>query len=246
MGARIALAVASVAGAGCAGTGAGDGPPLLPERLGALEPTAPGTYRMVGTEADSRTGAVSRAVETYEVEPAFPRDGDQRQITRQVDLSGALRWWETVLRSDGAFRLRESAGEASWDWAPSFRTLALPLQVGRTWRVDSTATVPDLAGVRRVSRVRSRSEVVEATTVKVDGSRVFVFVVEATVSTTVTDTDRVTRIPSTVVLETEGRTWFSLRHMLVVKSFATTRVSHEGGDGGDDYQLTRRLELDDL
>ena len=217
----------------------GDGDPLLPDRLHSLGPAEAGSYRMVGTERDGRTGRTVDTSETFTVEPWFEVDGDEHQITR-----GDAGEWETAFRPDGAHRLRESAGGVSWTWEPPLRTYPAPLGVGTAWTARGTATVPDAAGFRRVTTVEARTEVADAATVEVAGRRVRTLVLDAWVRTTVTSTNRVDRSVTTVTSTTEGRSWFSPEHMLVVRSDRTTSV--DGGDGGGRYELARRLELERL
>ena len=203
---------------------------------------------MVGTERDSRTGATRRVVERYSVQPAFARDGADHQITELIDADGTSRRWETAFRAAGAYRLREAVADASWDWAPALRSTALPLRVGRSWTARSRAALADLAGTRRVATVRSRSQVVDTATVVVGGTRVFAFVIEARVTTSVTDTDRVTRKVTTFVTRMNGRSWFAPKYMRVVKSAVTTAVKRKGtGDEADrEYVLVRRVQLERL
>ncbi len=203
---------------------------------------------MVGTERDSRTGATRRVVETYSVQPTFARDGADHQITELVDADGTLRRWETAFRTAGAYRLREAVGDASWDWAPALRSTAVPLRVGRSWTARSGAALPDLGGTQRIASVRSRSEVVDTGTVVVGGKRVFAFVIEARVTTSVADTDRVTRKVTTFVTRTTGRTWFGPKYMRVVRSAVTTTVKRQGAGAEADreYTLVRTVQLEKL
>ena len=237
----VAAALSWLATSACVGW-SGGGPTALRDEVEVLRPTQAGTYRMVGTERDSRTGELRRVVETYTVDPHFTRAGSAHQLTELRDTGGAARTWETAFRPGGAFRLRETADGASWDWDPPLRTTAAPLRVGTVWRASSTARFPDLAGTRRTSRVGARSEVVDTATIDVGGRSLFTLVVDSRVRTTVTDTDRVTRRVATFVTTVAVRTWFSPRHMRVVRSAGTTTV--KGRDGG--YTLTRRVEVDDL
>ena len=221
-----------------------DDAPRLPDGLSVLGPTDPGTYRIVGTERDSRTGGSVETSESYTVEPWFSRDGVDHQITRFEEPSGDTGHWETAFRSSGAHRLRESRNGASWEWEPPLRTLALPLSVGRSWAYDATATVPDLAGVRRVTTVSARWSVAGTATVVVGGHRVDVFLLDSAVTTLVTDTDRVDRSVTTVSLTSDGRSWFSPEHMLVVRNTVSTTVRGDVPDAP--YELTRRTELERL
>lgn len=231
----------SVAASACVGW-AGD-PVAVRDELSVLRPSEPGTYRLVGTARDSRTGATRRVVETYSVQPYFTRDGRQHQITDVRDSEGMSRTWETVFRPTGAYRLREAAGEASWRWEPPVLTTAAPLHAGRTWTSESTATLPDLAGTRRATSLTARSEVVDTASVTVGGTRLFAFVIEADVTTTVTDTNRVTGEATTFVTRTEGRTWFATGPMRVVKSSGTTTVD---GHADGRYAITREVEIEAL
>jgi hypothetical protein len=215
-----------------------DGDPLLPDRLHALEPAEAGTYRMVGTERDSRTGRTVDTSETFTVEPWFEVNGVEHQITRMGDAGE----WETEFRPDGTHRVRESAAGVSWAWDPPLRTYAAPLGVGTTWTSRSEGTVPDAEGFRRLTTVEARTEVADAATVDVAGRRVRTYVLEAWVRTTVTSTNRVDRSVTAATSTTEGRLWFSPEHMLVVRSDRTTSV--DGGVGGERYELVRRLALE--
>jgi hypothetical protein len=221
-----------------------DDGPRLPDELSVLGPTEPGTYRIVGTERDSRTGRSTATSESYTVEPWFSRDGVDHQITRFEEPSGDTGHWETAFRSSGAHRLRESRNGASWEWDPPVPTLALPLSVGRSWAYESTATVPDVAGVRRVTTVSARWEVAGTDTVVVGGRRVDVFLLDSAVTTLVTDTKRVDRSVTTVSLTSEGRSEFSPEHMLVVRNTVSTTVRGDVADAP--YELTRRTELERL
>lgn len=216
-----------------------DGDPLLPDRVDALRPAEAGTYRMVGTEWDSRTGRTVQTSETFTVEPWFDVDGVKHQITR----AGGAAEWETALRHDGAHRLRESAGGVSQSWDPPLRTYPAPLGVGTTWTARSTATVPDVAGSRRVTTVDARTTVADGATVEVAGRRVRAYVLDAWVRTTVTSTNRADGTATTATSVTEGRSWFSPEHMLVVRTHRTTSV--EGHPGGRRH-VVRRLELERL
>lgn len=240
----MAASLWALTGTACVVLGGG-GSPAVRDEVATLRPTEAGTYRMVGAERDSRTDETRRVVETYSVDPEFTRAGHDHQITRYRDSSGAERTWETTFRPTGAYRLHESAGTASWDWEPPLLTIAAPLRMGRTWVVQSTATLPDLGGTRRLTSVTARSEVVDTTTVSVGGERVFVLVIDATVSTSVTDTSRVDRKSETFVTRTAARTWFSPEHMRVVKSSGTTTVKG-GGDGEEEYVVVRRVQLERL
>jgi len=232
-----ALAVVVVRGA--------DGDPLLPGRVDALGPAEPGTYRMVGTERDGRTGRSVGTIETFTVEPWFERAGVKHQITRFEEGSAPAGESETAFRHTGAHRLRESADGVSWWWEPPLRTVALPLEVGRSWTSRGTATVPDVAGVRRVTEHSTRTVVAGAATVVVAGRSVRVLVLEATGTTTVTLTDRVDRSVTTTTFTTEGRSWFSPEHMLVVRSARSTTV--EGDPARPErYEVVRRAELERL
>ena len=217
-----------------------DGDPLLPDRLHVLRPAEAGTYRMVGTERDSRTGRTVDTSEAFSVEPWFEVGGVKHQITR----AGGDVEWETAFRPDGAHRLRESAGGVSQAWDPPLRTDPAPLGVGTTWTARSTATVPDVAGFRRVTTVEARTEVADATTVEVGGRRVRAYVLDAWVRTTVTSTNRADGAVTTATSVSEGRSWFSPEHMLVVRSHRTTSV--DGGPGGQRHEVVRRLELERL
>lgn len=239
---RWAAAVALLATGGCGDGGSA----LVLEELERVGPAEPGTYRLVGAERDSRSGRSARMVETYDVEPYFTRDGVDHQITRYRDTSGRSGSWETAFRPTGAYRLRETAGDASWTWSPALRSVALPLRAGTSWRYRGNAVLPDLHGTRRTTEVRARSEVVATERTTIAGKRVFVFVVEASVTTTVTDTDRVTREATTFVTETSGRTWFSPEHRRAVRSVGTTTVRGRPEEGGGDYQLVREVEADEL
>ncbi len=203
---------------------------------------------MVGTERDSRTGVTRRVVETYAVQPAFARDGADHQITELVDADGTWRRWETAFRAAGAYRLREAVGDASWDWVPALRSVALPLRTGSSWTARSSAALPDLAGTQRVATIRARSRVVDTTTVVVGGTRVFAFVIEARVTTSVTDTDRVTRKVTTFVTRATGRSWFAPKYMRVARSVVTTAVRRKGAGAEADreYVLVRRVQLEKL
>lgn len=216
-----------------------DGDPLLPDRLHALRPAEAGTYRMMGTERDSRTERTVDTSEMFTVEPWFEADGVEHQITR---TGGGE--WETAFRPDGTHRLRESAGGTSWTWDPPLRTYPAPLGVGSTWTARSAATVPDAAGFRRVTTVETRTTVADAATVEIAGRRVRAYVLDAWQRTTVTSTDRADRSVTTATSITEGRSWFSPEHMLVVRSHRTTSV--DGGPGGERYEVVRRLELERL
>ena len=240
----LCLAATATAAAGCTGWTATGSPPARDE-VDELEPAPAGTYRLVGTEEDSRTGTTERVVETYVVEPAYTSGRAQRQRTSLDDGSGQTRRWETEYRAAGAFRLREEAGQARWDWAPALRTMAAPLQEGTTWTSAATATVPDVAGTRREIALRSRSRVRETATVTVGGTRVFAFVVESTVTTTVADTNRVTEMVTTVVTTTTGRTWFVPSRGVAVRTEARTQVTGEALAGGG-YTVVRRLQADRL
>lgn len=238
--AAIGLATAPA----CVGwSGAG---PAVQDEVAELHPADAGTYRMTGTERDSRTGRTRPVSETYTVQPYFTRGGDEHQVTDLTDSDGSVRTWETRFASTGAFRLRESTADSSALWVPPLRSVALPLRVGRTWTADSTATVPDLAGVRRVTRVAARSEVVGTGSVVVGGRRVFTFVIGATVTTTVIDTIRASREETRTVSRTSGRTWFAPAHMLVVRSSATTTVRGGPDGAGGRYSLVRRMQLERL
>lgn len=238
---RAALQVVLIGGVLAAVVARGsDGDPLLPDRLHALRPAEAGTYRMVGTERDSRTGRTVDTSETFSVEPWFEVGGVKHQITR----AGGAAEWETAFRHDGAHRLRESAGGVSQSWDPPLRTYPAPLGVGTTWTARSTATVPDVAGFRRATTVEARTEVVDAVTVEVAGRRVRAYVLDARVRTTVTSTDRADGTATTATSLTEGRSWFSPGHMLVVRSHRTTTV--DGGAGGQRHEVVRRLELERL
>ena len=238
------MLLVSVSGAGCVGFGGGSSP-VPGEEEATLRPTEAGTYRMVGTERDSRTGRTRRVVETYSVDPEFTRGEVDHQITRYRDSDGSARTWETTFRRSGAYRLHETAGDSSWDWAPPLLSIASPLRVGRTWATESTSSLPDLAGTRRVTSVAGRSRVVDTTAISVAGERLAVLVIDATVSTTVTDTNRAEQTSTTYVSRTKARSWFSPEHMVVVRSSGTTTV--KGRDGGDrGYVLVRRVQVDKL
>ena len=219
------------------------GGPAARDEVDELEPAPAGTYRLVGTEQDSRTGATARVVETYVVQPSFERGQAKRQLTSVDDGTGASREWETEYRPAGAFRLREKVAPASWEWTPPLRTLAAPLRVGREWSSAAAATVPDMAGVRRVMELQGRSTVTGTDTVGVDGTRVFAFVIEATLTTTVVDTDRVTEMTTTVVSTATGRTWFAPSRGLTVRSEVRTQVT---GDTSGGYTVERRLQVEHL
>lgn len=244
-----------VSSTGCIGLGSGPSP-VVDDEVAAVGPTKPGTYRMVGTERDSRTGETRRVVETYIVDSEFTRGEDDHQITRYHDSEGSSRTWETAFRRTGAYRLHETAGDASWDWSPPLLSIASPLRMGRVWAAEATASLPDLAGTRRLTSVANRSRVVDTTSISVGGERVSVLVIDAAVSTTVTDTNRVDRSPTTFVSRTRVRNWFSPEHMLVVKSSGTTTVKgrvdvadDDGGPGavdGGEYVLVRRVQVDKL
>ncbi|MFP5376311.1 MAG: hypothetical protein ACLGIO_05950 [Acidimicrobiia bacterium] len=236
--ARLAVALAVLA---VLAAREGDGDPLLPEPLRALEPARPGEYRMVGTERDSRTGRATGTEEAYTVEPWFTAGGVKHQVTRFGD-GGEAGERETAFRADGAHRVRESAGGVSWWWEPPLRTVAAPLAVGASWTARSTASVPDAAGFRRVTEVESTTEVVGATTVEVAGRRVRAYVLHDTTATTVTTTRRADRAVTTTTFTSRGRSWFSPRHMLVVRSHRTTTVEGDPTAAGP-YEVARRSEL---
>lgn len=240
--ARVAVALAVLA---VLAAREGDGDPLLPDPLRALGPARPGEYRMVGTERDSRTGRATGTEEVYTVEPWFTAGGVKHQITRFGDGRERAGERETAFRADGAHRVRESAGGVSWWWEPPLRTVAAPLAVGASWTARSTATVPDAAGLRRVTEVESTTEVVRATTVEVAGRRVRAYVLHDTTVTTVTTTRRADRAATTTTFTSRGRSWFSPRHMLVVRSDRTTTVEGDPAAAGR-YQLARRSELERL
>lgn len=227
---------------------AGGSAAAVRDEVSELGPTDPGTYRMVGTERDSRTADTRRVVETYTVQPAFARDGADHQITELADADGTFRRWETAFRAGGAYRLREAVGDVSWDWAPALRSTALPLRIGRSWTARSAARLPDLAGTQRIASVRSRSEVVDTASVVVGGTSVFTFVIDARITTSVTDTNRATREVSTFVTRTAVRSWFAPKYVLVVRSAATTTVRRQGAGVEADraYHLVRRVQLEEL
>ena len=233
-----------VLGGGCVGWGSGGGTLAVRDEVEELEPADAGTYQLIGSEEDSRSGTKRRVVETYEVQPWFERAGRKRQIT-EVRQDGATRTWETVFEPDGAYRLRETAGPSSWEWDPPLRSLAAPLRRGRVWFAESRALLPDVGGIRRATHVFSRSEVVGTETVSVGGTRVFCFVIEGEVTTTVTDTQRADQQKTNYSSHTESRTWFSPRHMQVVRAWSTTSVDG-GGENPDDYELVRRVQLERL
>jgi hypothetical protein len=235
-----------VLGGGCVGWGGGGGAVAIRDELEELEPIEAGTYELVGTERDSRTGASRRVTETYEVQPWFQRSGRKRQITGVRYQDGTSRTWETEFEAGGAYRLREAAGAASWDWDPPLLSLAVPLRPGRVWFAESRALLPDVSGVRRATHLFSRSEVVGTATVSVGNTRVFCFVIEGEITTTVTDTQRADQTKSSFVNRTEARTWFSPRHMQVVRAWST--VSVQGGTPEEpvEYELVRRVELQRL
>lgn len=237
--AAVLAVIAAVTATACR-----DDDPRLPDKLSVLGPTEPGRYRTVGTERDSRTGRSAVTSESYTVEPWFSRDGVDHQITRFEEPSGDTGHWETAFRSSGAHRLRESRNGASWEWEPAMPTVALPLSVGRSWTYDGTATLPDLAGVRRVTTVSARWKVAGVDTVVVGGRRVDVFLLDSAVTTLVTDTMRLDRSVTTVSLTSEGRSWFSPEHMLTVRNTVSTTVRGDVPDAP--YELVRRTELERL
>ena len=240
--ARVAVAAAVLA---VVLARSGDGDPLLPDRVRALGPAEAGRYRLVGTEEDSRTGRTVATAEVFTVDPWFEVDGVEHQVTRMGDVPGGEAETETAFREDGAYRLRQTAGGVSQRWEPPLLTFAAPLEVGRSWTGRSTATVPDVAGFRRVTEVRSRGEVTGATTVEVAGHRVRVLVVETWTRTTVTSTRRTDGVVTTTTRTTEGRSWFSPRHMLVVRSELATTIAGDPA-GPDRYEVVRRARLERL
>jgi hypothetical protein len=231
----VGLCVAA-AGVGC--SSAAD------DTVTALRPVPAGTYRLVGTEHDSRTGTTRRMVETFGVEPAFTRADAPRQITSFRDLSGLSRRWETEFRPTGAYRVRETADGQAWDWAPPLRVLALPLRVGTSWTDGGAVTLPDVSGTRRATTVRIRSNVVARATLAIGGRHVPTFVIETTTTSNVTDTVRATGAVTTHMTRDVVRTWFAPSRMRVVQSSATTSVTGDPAGGG--YELTRQVQADRL
>lgn len=228
----------------CTGWTSSGGPPAR-DRVDDLEPPPAGTYRLVGTEEDSRTGTTKEVTETYEVQPAFAApNGTVRQLTSLDDGSGVAREWETEYRDAGAFRLREVSGVARWTWEPAVRTLAAPLEKGAAWTASSTATVPDAAGFRRVVELAARSTVTGTATVTIDGTRLFVFLIDGTVTSTVTNTYRATQDTTRLVTTTAGRTWFAPSRGLAVRTEVRTEVTGDVEGGG--YTVLRRLQADRL
>lgn len=219
----------------------GDGDPLMPDRVVALRPAEAGTYRTVGTERDSRTGRTTATAGTFRVDPWFEVDGVRHQVVRSGGEGGPGEA-ETAFRPDGAVRLRESRDGVSWWWEPPLRTLAAPLSPGRSWTATATATVPDVAGYRRVRSVEARTEVVRTTTVDVGRRRVRAFVLDSWVRTTVTSTRRSDRSVTTTTYTTNARSWFSPAHMLVVRRNETTTVVGDPAAPGA-YEVTRSVEL---
>lgn len=219
---------------------------LLPDAVPTVGPSQPGTYRMVGTATDGRTGRSADATETYTVEPYFTRDGVDHQITRFDEGSGGVGHWETAFGPGGARRVRESRAGTSWAWEPPLRTLAVPVAVGTAWTSQSTAVVLDVGGVRRVTEVSARTRVARTATVEVGGSPVAVFVLETRARRRVTDTSRLDREVTTVSSLSEGTSWFSPRHMLVVRSAVTTTVQAGGPEAGEAQVVTRRMRLERL
>ena len=210
-----------------------------------LEPPPAGTYRLVGTEEDSRTGTIKEVAETYEVAPAFAAPGGtERQLTSLDDGSGVAREWETEYRAAGAFRLREVSGVARWSWEPAVRTLAAPLEKGVSWTSSATATVPDAAGFRRVVELQARSTVTGTATVTVSGTSVFVFLIDGTVTSTVTNTNRVTQDTTRLVTTTAGRSWFAPSRGRAVRTEVRTEVTGDVEGGG--YTIVRRLRAERL
>lgn len=187
---------------------------------------------MIGTEVDRRTGQRRRTVVTSTVEPGFTRDGVEHQVTSFDDGAGRKGWWETELRPTGAYRTRESAGDASWEWSPALRTVTLPLRVASTWSYAGTATVADVDGSRMAIRVAGRFTAPETATVRVGDRRVFTFVVKGTVTTTVTRTERATGKVTTTVTESDGRSWFAPSRLLVLRTESVTTTTTEGVGGG--------------
>lgn len=240
---RLAAVLIVLAGPACTGWTAPGGP-IEPDEVDELEPPSAGTYRLVGTEEDSRTGT-KEVSETYVVEPAFAAPGGvQRQITKLDDGSGVGREWETEYRAKGAFRLREVSGVARWNWDPAVWTLSLPLKEGAVWSSNAKATVPDAAGFRRVLELQTRSTVIGTETVTVAGTRVLVFLIDGTVTSTVANTNRVTQETTRLVTTTAGRTWFAPSRGLAVRSEVRTEVTGDIDGGG--YTIVRRLKADRL
>lgn len=215
----------------CTAWTGGAGSPAGIDRVDELRPGRAGTYRMVGTEQDGQTGERRRTVVTSTVEPAFTSAGVEHQVTSFDDGAGRTGRWETELRPAGAYRVRESAGTASWDWSPPLRTVSLPLRVGSTWRYSGTATVADVNGSRMVIKVTGRVTAPGTETVKVGDRRVFAFVLKGTVTTTVTRTDRLSAKVTTTVTESTGRSWFAPSRTLVVRTESVTTTRE--GDGPD-------------
>lgn len=184
---------------------------------------------MIGTEQQSPSGEQRRTVVTSTLDPAFTGEGGEHQITSFDDGAGRTGGWETELRPTGAYRVRESAGDAAWDWAPPLRTVKLPFGVGSTWGYSGTATVADVNGSRMVVRVAGRVKVARTATVKIEDRRVFAFVLDGTVTTTVTATERASGKVSTTVTETTGRSWFAPSRTLVVRTESETTTNDGNG-----------------
>lgn len=209
----------------CTAWAGGAGSPAVIDRVDKLRPGPAGTYRLIGTEQDGRTGERRRTAVASTVEPAFTRAGVEHQVTSFDDGAGRTGRWETELRPNGAYRVRESAGVASWDWSPPLRTVALPLRVGSAWRYSARATVGDVNGSRMVIKVTGRFTAPSTETVKVGDRRIFVFVLKGTVTTTVTRTDRLSGKVATTVTESTGRSWFAPSRTMVVRTESVTTTT---------------------
>lgn len=239
------LAAAALVASAC---GRDAGPAAL-RPVTQLKPLAAGVYRMIGNEKDSRELDSRELVETYEVEPAFSRDGNRHQVTHLDDPGerGESTSWEVSLRPTGAFRLRETVGEVSWTWEPPLQTMTLPIQVGRSWSSTSKALIGDQEGLRRETTVSVKGRVDSTTTVVVAGRVLRTYVIDTTIVTNGKDTVRASGSSRTFVVERTTRSWFSPDHARTVKSFSSAKFTNEVDEfDRETYTISRSLRLEAL
>jgi hypothetical protein len=160
-------------------------------RTGPVDAVAPrpGTYRYRSVGVSTRTSpstTTDRQDRTYTLryEP-LPSPPGETQLRRRSETAS---YQDKTWRADGVYNLSETYtgrnGELTCTWRPPHLVIPLPIQVGESWKSESSCDANSLpAGVRPQHETQSGKVTGRKHTV-VGGRRVEVFVIE-TLTTTI-------------------------------------------------------------